>query len=635
MKPITASLALSQLKQNRKRTILTIVGIVLSVGMITAVFGFAASGMDALRSLLDDQSINDYNSLFVGLSVIFGSIIIVASVIVISNAFRISASERLRQFGILKSTGATKRQILNIVLYEGLYLSLIAIPAGIALGLFVEWIGTGISDALLAPMNKFLRHGASIHMRFVLNIPSVLLAMLLSFATIMLSAYIPARKAARVPAIEAIRLTREIRYQKSKPRAYRLAGLLFGFEGTLAAKTIRRSRKSYRAMVAALTISVVLFLVCGSLETQLNMTMNMSYLNVDATSYVSLSGDGVPLQNTTDLTGKMAAYPDTKLYGLQLDTRYDLVSDSSALDERLVDAYTNAEGTLMLSVALVTPDPAHYAELCALAGVPAGSNILINSTRLTVDGKSTEFKPLAYSGQTLTLQGPEQTFSLPLHGQLTGAQAPQEIAASISFPLIIVVADAPAYQCYWYASSLDPEGFTSYAQELLTAYVDQNISNTDGYSYGAEDITAITDMTRGLTRLVSMFLYGFVGTLSLIGLTSVLSAISASVQLRAREFAVLKSVGMTERGVRRMLALESLMSAFKALLYGIPLGSLAMYMTLWALVQRRYFQFVYPWLTLAEAVAGVLVIALIATQYAAGKLRGGSIIDTIRMGDGV
>ncbi|MBE0600348.1 MAG: hypothetical protein IH607_01065 [Firmicutes bacterium] len=84
-----------------------------------------------------------------------------------------------------------------------------------------------------------------------------------------------------------------------------------------------------------------------------------------------------------------------------------------------------------------------------------------------------------------------------------------------------------------------------------------------------------------------------------------------------------------------MLALESVMSALKSLLYGLPLGSLAMYLTYTALTQQDGFQFMLPWPLLLEAVAGVFVIALITTQYAAGKMRGGSIIETIRMGDGV
>ena len=638
MKPITATLALSQLRQNRKRTILTIVGIMLSVAMITAVFGFAASGIEALRGLVGDDHVHSYSSIFIWMSAIFGSIIIIASVIVISNAFRISASERLRQFGILKSVGATRRQILKIVLYEGIYLSLIAIPAGIIVGLLVEWLGTSIGDTLLAPMNKLLTNTEGvIRMQFIFNLPSILLALCLSFFTIMLSAFFPARTAAKVPAIEAIRLTRDIRNDKNrKPRTHKLSRLLFGFEGTLAAKSIRRSKRSYRAMVTALTISIVLFLVCGGLDSQMTMTMNQAYMNIDADSVVYLtSKEQTLLPQTDELTEKLAAYPDTQLYTLRVDKRYHLPVDDPSITSVLQTAMNKDGMPTSLRVALVTPDAEHYAELCRLAGVPVGSTILINSTRQLVEGKSVEFQPLTYSGQTLTLDGPEQTLSLSLDAQLTGAQLPQEIAYLSNYPVTIVVADASPNQFLWFAKTPDSEAFSKYAWELLQSYADADTAKTGQYSYSAEDITSITDMTRSLTKLITIFLYGFVGMLSLIGLTSVISAISANVQLRAREFAVLKSVGMTERSIRRMLALESVMSALKSLLYGLPLGSAAMYLTYTALTQQDGFQFVYPLSLPLEAIAGVFVIALITTQYAAGKLRGGSIIDTIRMGDGV
>jgi putative ABC transport system permease protein len=157
MKQITASLAYSQLQQNRKRTVITIVGIALSVAMMTAVFGFALSGIEAMRRLVGDEDIRAYSSVLYSFAAVLGSIIMVASVVVISNAFRISAAERTRQFGILKSVGATKKQIVRTVLYEAAFLSAIAIPAGLLIGLLVQWLGSSIGDTLLAPMNKLTK----------------------------------------------------------------------------------------------------------------------------------------------------------------------------------------------------------------------------------------------------------------------------------------------------------------------------------------------------------------------------------------------------------------------------------------------------------------------------------------------
>jgi len=642
MNSIPAVLAKAQLKQNRRRTLITMIGIVLSVSMLTAVCGFAVSGIEAMRSLVGDGYIEAYQSMFISMAAVLGAIIMAASVVVISNAFRISASERLRQFGILKSVGATRRQIMKTMLYEALYLSCIAIPLGIVVGLLIQWLGTSIGDMLLAPMNKLIVDGLSIHMRFVFSWASILIALALSLGTILLSAWLPARKAARIPAIEAIRLTQEIRVRKKRLKTSRLVRTLFGFEGTLAAKSIKRSRGSYRAMVIALAISIILFLVCGSMDSLLTMTVNQLYANIDANTLTTFSsnssaseyyGQTLGSSDAEPITEALRAYPDTQIYGVGVEAGYTLGVSSADLTGALLK--TLDEGQTTVGAVLVTVDRAHYEAICKAAGAAVGSNILINSAQGAISNKSTEFQPLRFSGQTLTLSKNDVSVEVPLDAQLAGAQVPQEVFYSADGnPIIVVVPDCAPRLYYWYGSSADLSGFLSYAETTMAAFFPV-AEGSDAFVYSVLDVSSVTDMTRSLSKLVTIFLYGFVGMLALIGLTSVISAISTNVRLRAREFAALRSVGMTQGGLRRMLALESVMSALKALLYGLPIGSLAVYLTYRALTIKGQFQFIYPWATLAEVAAGVFLITLITTQYAAAKLRGGNIIEAIRSNEGI
>ena len=641
MKQITARLAMSQLQRNRKRTIITIIGILLSVAMMTAVFGFAVSGIETMRRIVGDNQISSYSPVLISFAAVLGTIIMAASVVVISNAFRISASERMRQFGILKSVGATKQQILKTVLFEAAFLSVIAIPAGLIIGLLIQWLGSSIGDTLLAPMNKLVKEGLSVHMRFEFSWPVLLLSVTVSLLTVLLSAWLPARKAASVPAIEAIRMTQEIKTHRGKLRTSRLVNALFGFEGTLAAKAIKRSRRSYRAMVAALSISIILFLVCGSLDTQLSMAMNQAYANIDANTmsvYTSIKGGTAytnhPLASADgeQITEDLRAYPETQVYGVGVDTGYTLQVQTADLTDKLLKALEPEQTAV--SAVLVTPDRAHYEAICKEAGVAVGSNILINTARKTIGNKDTEFQPLRFSGQTLTLMRDDAAVPVSLDAQLTGTQVPQEVYyPADGAEIIIVMPDSMARQYYWFGSSVDHIGFIAFAESTLRSYFPVP-EGSEAYAYSVLDVTSVTDMTRSLTKLITIFLYGFVGMLSIIGLTSVISAISANVRLRAREFAVLQSVGMTQGGIRRMLALESVMSALKALLWGLPIGSAAMYLAFISLTMKDAFQFVYPWIMLLEAAAGVFVITLIVTQYAAAKLRSGSIMDAIRMGEG-
>jgi putative ABC transport system permease protein len=152
---LTAKLALSQIKTNRNRSVMTLLGIGLSSAMLTAVCGFVASAKATIDKVLGyDYGNADYNFTLVAMGAVLGAIIIVASVIVVSNAFRVSAGERTRQFGILKSVGATKRQIAVTVLYEGILLSVIGIPIGIAVGLLIELLGTSIITNLLNSLSS-------------------------------------------------------------------------------------------------------------------------------------------------------------------------------------------------------------------------------------------------------------------------------------------------------------------------------------------------------------------------------------------------------------------------------------------------------------------------------------------------
>jgi len=238
---LTAKLALQQLKLNKKRTAWTAFGIALSVAMLTAVNGLVTSLMAAMgghgRSIQWTERIG-----FLIIALVLGAVIAIASVIVISNAFRVSAAERTRQFGILKSTGATKKQIGATVMYEALLLSVVGLPLGLMAGLFTQFIAITIGNYTLQPLRRFLGDGR-ILFPFVVSPVALLLAAAGAFTVIMLSAWIPARKAAKISAIEAIMQSRDVNMKK--PRRFAITRFIFGFEGSLR-------RGSLGAAVAAL-----------------------------------------------------------------------------------------------------------------------------------------------------------------------------------------------------------------------------------------------------------------------------------------------------------------------------------------------------------------------------------------------
>ena len=185
------------------------------------------------------------------------------SVSLIYNSFSISVAERTRQFGILKSIGATRKQIRDSVLYEALVLCAVGIP----LGLLVGCLGIGVTLYCLRGSFGFLpggESGGAVEMRFVLNLWAVLAAAGIGLITAVISAWIPARRAVRLSPIEAIRQTQDVKIRSREVKTSPLTGKLFGFSGMLAAKNFKRDRKRYRSTVVGLFLSVTLFISASS-----------------------------------------------------------------------------------------------------------------------------------------------------------------------------------------------------------------------------------------------------------------------------------------------------------------------------------------------------------------------------------
>jgi putative ABC transport system permease protein len=205
-------------------------------------------------------------------------------------------------------------------------------------------------------------------------------------------------------------------------------------------------------------------------------------------------------------------------------------------------------------------------------------------------------------------------------------EIPAEISASAGgINIIVPQLDALIYA--WYVNSADPAGFAVYAREMLHDMIvfDRELGGLSVSNIRAE-ATAMND----IGRIVMIFVYGFITMLTLIGLTNVISTVSTNIYARSREFAMLKSIGMDSRGLRRILNLESVFCTVKAVVVGLPIGLLASWLIHDAMADVVAFPFEIPWVIVAQCVIGVFVITWCVTMVSARKLRGQNIIDTIR-----
>jgi len=665
---LTAKLALQQLKIAKKRTIWTTFGISLSVAMLTAVNGLVTSFMAAMggygRTIHWSERIG-----FLIIALILGGIIAIASIIVISNAFRVSAAERTRQFGLLKSTGATKKQIGATVMHEALFLSIIGLPVGLLAGLLTQLIATALANHTLQPIRRFFDYGSErMIFPFVIAPTALGLAVIASFIVIILSAWLPARKAAKISAISAIMHSHDVKMKKA--RRFGIARFIFGFEGQLAAGQLRRSRSSFRASVISLTISIVLVLAGFSARTHFLRQADIMYENVNANVRASLfvhqdwmppcedSGmlypqeGGLPAigtQHIKQITELLSDYPYADVRGFgYVNYRIDIRnSDTPGLQAGFREM-PHYDGGYPISMMLMVLEPELYAAVTSDAGVPLGSNVIINVQRTSVGDVIWETHPYDFMvGEYLNIFQSEwrpnthdewhewEVYSthrdIFIHGQVTSLPDVM-LDWALNRPTIIVP-DLDVREFEWFILVDDPQAYINdHARDALSE-IQQTFREEYGlfFSAFARDITFQALEIEVLVNLITVFVGGFVGMLTLIGITNVISTISTNTRLRVKEFAILASVGMTRGGIGKMLALESLLCSARSLMFGLPLGVLAAWgIYVGTQMDRVRFSFIFPWEAFIACIVGVFVLTFAATMFSASRFRNENIIEAIR-----
>lgn len=661
---ITAKLAYSQLKINRSRTFWTLAAIVLSAALTTAVSGFVASG-NAMLVDFHGGNYGVYGSGYLVLllipAAVFGIIIFAMSVTVISNVFRISAQERVSQFGILKCTGATKNQITETVLYESGFLCAAGIPAGILLGILLTIGGIGIVNHYLDKLNDLAHimiNEINLSLTFVFSWPALLVSAVLCFLTVLFSAWLPAHKAARVPAIDCVRGAGEVKINRGKVRVNPVVDKLFGFEGALADKNLKRNRRNFRATTISLSVGVILFISLGGLSGAADGMVDYMYpemehtvisdygsayrreLNESTGNYETIFLKPIDSEDGSRIAEKLRQFENISIFGFGNDCEtYSAVLPEEMITKEMLEALEKQEEmTQELEVDLNTIDEKNYAALCEKAGLPADSVILLNHYRYNDFGKEVNLEPLSSSIKEIELvKADGSAVTVPIQGILTQEEIPAELFYPNTRPVRLIVPRAQLRQYSWYCSPPDIEGFIEFANSVLgeafpsaedSSYMEEGFSTR---VYKIKDYISVMNIA---FAIAFVFMYSFAALLMLIGLTNVISTLSTNVLMRSREFAVLKSVGMTPESLKKMLNYESILCSAKALLYGMPVGIAVS--VLISIPIRMMFPVSYeiPWIPLLLCVCAVFLITWGTTRYAAHKIKNQNIIETIRSESG-
>ena len=570
-----------------------------------------------------------------GIASVFIVIIIVSSVFVIRNSFSISVSEKTKQYGMLASVGATKKQIKRSVLLEGLYIGIIAIPLGILLGIVAIIILLWIVNLLIGDMMEGTE--------FVYNVPgmAILISVVISGITIFLSCLIPAIKASKIPPIEAIRGTDDIKIKTRKIKTSKLTKKLFGIGGVIASKNLKRNRKKYRTTVVSLVVSISIFIALSSFLTYGQMMTGSYY--TDLSYNIAVNGGNEALYekiatwsgiNSYSYSYQTSAVIDVNKYGTDF-AKEELENKKQIYEEDFPEDVGKYEyNTLGLTIVMVNND--YFKSYVKSLGMNEKdySNIAIlgdDMMHYLGQGKSKVehyFNVKAGESMEVTMDDEQKQIKI---SKITTERPMGYESCYTEGGYLFVSEDYPVVTKD--KSELNSGNLCIDAQkpsEIENKLTDLKKEGEDFEDIMITNLAEYADQQKRIIILVSIFLYGFIAVITLIGVTNIFNTITTNMILRSKEFANLKSIGMTTKEFNKMIRLESVMYGTKSLLIGIPIGLLGSYEIFKSFTNSIDFGFIIPWQAIIISVIFVFIIVGLTMKYSLNKINKQNIIETIR-----
>ncbi|MGF7050763.1 putative ABC transport system permease protein [Paenibacillus sp. DS2015] len=583
-------------------------------------------------------------STILSLSSIIMGIIIVGSVSLIYNAFAISVSERSRHLGMLSSVGATARQKRNSVFFEGTIIGLISIPIGIICGL----VGIAITFWFI---NSMIQGAFGVTEELTVSITpgSLGVACAVSIITIFISTYLPARKASRISAIDAIRQTSDVKLTSKVVKTSKLVRKLFGVEAEIGLKNLKRNRRRYQATVFSLVISIVLFLSVSYFTDNFRKSLELSQGDVNFDIKVASVGiepldDQLinSIANLDDITEfsvmkgfELHSWIDEKVIANELhnlvkeepsmlkEGKFQYYIEVHVLNDKYLQDYAKRVGADYKQ--LIDPGNLSAIVVDKISYEDEISHKFVETTAIhTKVGQSIDLDEVDWETGKETpinkIRIAALTDQLPM-----GAQQ-----ASIGGLNIIISEQVMDQLTVNGVNTEDQIGVALYlktSNPMATQQEIEEMKESNIYIYNVYQYRQENDQ---MLLLMSVFTYGFIVLITLISVANIFNTISTSISLRKREFAMLKSVGMTPKGFNKMINYESIFYGIKSLLYGLPISIGVMYLMYKSLMNSFQFDFTPPWISIMYVIVAVFIIVSSAMLYASSKVKKENIIDALK-----
>lgn len=602
----------------------------------------AISYNSTLLALYGESTYGNIMKSMITMIVIMLSLVSIGCIVVIYNSFAISVMERKKEFGLLSSIGATKKQLSYTVFFEALIEGII----GIILGICGAYIGIG---TVILIINNLIGDILVLKLNLVTNIVFIIIPVIFMILVIFISALVPSRRAAKVSPIEAIRQNDDIKINKKKIKTGKLVNKLFGIEGEIALKNIKRNKKKYRVTIVSLFISIVLFI---SFSSYMNYTIDTASSVMGEVPYdyqISYFGDDNDI-DALDKISEIIKSNDVKEYVSYSASNLSIIGNYTYSDEYL-DFYKSAygdDGIKALTnlkyqyISIYILDDIAYNKYKELIGLDKDSVILLNKFKGVSYGNNKRVNydiPVINNGDiNIKICNFDDNDEDVDTTKYCNKKIDNIFITNKSFDLIEEFSYMSDFKLIVNKKLYDniSDSGTHYTQYNIisdnTDNIDKLTKELDKYdNVNYTNVKESMKQANNMILVVKILMYGFIGLITLIGVTSVFNTISTSMALRKREFAVLRSIGLTRKGFNKILFFESLFFGLKSLIYAIPVSLGVTIIIHYALADMMSINsIVIPWKAIIISIVSVFVIVLLTMMYSTSKIKKHNIIEQIR-----
>lgn len=560
-------------------------------------------------------------------------VIMVASIICIKNSFDISITEKTKQYGMLRSIGATKKQIKNNVLFEALILGAIGIPFGILLGIFASYI-------LVIICNRLLASAIITKLILSLSLRGILISVLLGIITIYLSALGSSRRAKKVSPIESIRNSGEIKIKSKKLKTPKLINKIFGIGGVISYKNIKRNRKKYRATIISITSSVMLFLIAFSFVSGMKEEAEDRLINNDCTLKLSVQSEDPIYLSTLKLDNikehTVLRYKQVNTEYINLNKEYINYLKSNNINITEEDPNEQEHICSFPIIAVGKDEYSKYLKRLNLNYENMKDKCIFNDYQKIQYSNNKVYKGRKYAnnvGDKIKIIGIKDNTNTDKNEITIGAIAdslPMGIKSSIINGCSTIIVSDEYYDKIFNNNKLvDSIYFDSDNTTKLQDDIEQIVKDNNLITNFEEE----RQQRLNFVILVDIFLYGFIIVIALIGITNMFNTITTNMQLRKPEFAMLKSIGMTNKEFNKMIRLETLFMGIRSLIWGLIIGtiiSIMMFMEFKGISASEALVQLKIWKPILVSTIAVFLLLTWIMNYSMKKTKTQNIIETIR-----